>query len=496
MTDIISISPTEEGEIIKTTQGYEQEAEDSKKDRMDLNELNYDVFHLRGTFSHKQEGQSREFLSKQALAVEQISSFFSQGLIDTDNWYRVERKNGVQQEDTSFLDGEVEKILGDQLDKNEFIPFVGDAVKSGLLGSLMIVKVGGKLADSVKYEVEEIPDEDQKTPVLGNFTTFFDPKKQILKRIKDKKWELDLNLIRQEDFYPDPTGGDLYILEKMFLDFHEIERLSQGDDAIFDPAVVEKLRGTLDTQEDERHKLAKEQGQNVTTNDFRRRIKIVEGWGTILNSRGEILHENVTWAIANDSFLIMKPRMNPFWHGKKPYVVAPLIRVPGSVWHKALMDSPTQNNIALNEIYNLLVDGGLMEAHGIKQVRSDWLEDDSEVASGIRPGQTLRANASMPPGAKVLERVDTGSVSPGSLQMFQIISAEFNASALTNDLRLGQIPQRSVKATEVVEASNSITSLFTGIAKTLEVIFIEKLLDLSWQNCLQNLDTFNSNELK
>ena len=54
------------------------EGEDAKRTRMDLNKSNYNMYHMRHNFDHKEEGQSTEVLSKQPMAVEQISSFFQQ----------------------------------------------------------------------------------------------------------------------------------------------------------------------------------------------------------------------------------------------------------------------------------------------------------------------------------------------------------------------------------------------------------------------------------
>ena len=179
-----------------------------------------------------------------------------------------------------------------------------------------------------------------------------------------------------------------------------------------------------------------------------------------------------------------------------PIIQAAFIRVPRSVWHKALMDAPTQTNIALNELYNLMVDAGMNDAHGIKQIRADWLEDESQVSNGIYPGITLKVNSQCPPGGKVLERVDTSSMSSEALNVFNAMSAEFSASALTNDLRMGVLPNRAVKATEVVEASQSITSVFTGISKVLEQTHIEPNMNMMFANILQHFLDIDPSEMK
>src|SRR5690606_20783002 len=140
---------------------------------------------------------------------------------------------------------------------------------------------------------------------------------------------------------------------------------------------------------------------------------------------------------------------SPLWERNNPYLVTPIIRIPKSVWHTALADAPASLNRALNEIFNLNLDSGLMAVHGIKQVREDWLEDPNEIAEGIFPGQTLRVNSQAPAGGKVLERVDSSTPSNEGYNTYNMTEREFNMAAITSDLRMGALPQRAVKATEI-----------------------------------------------
>ena len=488
-----SIDDAKRATIIRTSLSYIQESEQAKFSRMEMNKRNFDIFHMRQDYSHKREGQSREFLPKQQLAVEQISSFFQQGLVDIGEWFDVEKELGVIEEDVAFRDHEITLLLLRQLEKAEFLTVVGDGTKSGLLGSLIILKVGMKKVPKVKFEVENVPVEKEKG-ILNIFSKT--QTEQKLKRVEAIKKQLNIELIRQEDYYPDPTGNGLYEAQRMYMDFHKVLELSKGDDALFDPSVVNQLAQNFSSELEEKEEKARETNQDVVSIDFRKKVKIDEYWGDIVDSTtGEMLFKNVRWAVANDNWLIMPPKRNPMWHGESPFVVAPLTRVPNSVWHRAVMDAASQNNIALNELYNLIVDGGMMATHGIKQIRTDWLEDVKDVSAGIAPGTTLRVGANAPLGAKVMERVDTSSVSPESIPVFNIMQQEFNQSALTNDLRSGQLPQKSVKATEVVEASNSLTGLFTGNAKALEVTLIENVLRKSWITLLQEMDDLDSDEV-
>jgi hypothetical protein len=150
----------------------------------------------------------------------------------------------------------------------------------------------------------------------------------------------------------------------------------------------------------------------------------------------------------------------------------------------------------MNELYNLNVDAAMMEVHGIKQLRSSWLENSAQVSEGIAPGTTLLVNSSCPPGAKVLERVDTSAMTPESMNMLNMMDREFNQSALTNDFRLGSMPERQVKATEIVASNQSLTGIMNGIVKVIEEEMVSKVLDKSWLTMAQHMNDLDSDEVK
>lgn len=468
-------------DLVTITSSYIQEARNAKANRMRLNRINWDAYHLRQDWSHKRKGQSREFLAKQPMAIEQITTFIQQGLVDSGDWFGVEKAAGVQ--DAVFTESEVQAIMKWAFQKCEFLTYVGDSVKDALIQSLAITKNYGCYKPKA-YFYTEAKEKGGK---------YID----VLKRETKDYWEPKLDLIRAEDFYPDPSGKGLYVIHETYMDISEIYSLSEGPYAIYDKSKVDQLQGTMMEADMQAARKSRETAQNTSISGYRKKIKLHECWGTILDPvSGKIKKKDVVWTIADDRVVIQEPTDYPFWHNMPPLIAAAFIRVPRSVWHKALMDAPTQTNIALNELYNLMVDAGMNDAHGIKQIRADWLEDESQVSNGIYPGITLKVNSQCPPGAKVLERVDTSSMTTEALNVFNTMSAEFSASALTNDLRMGVMPSRAVKATEVVEASQSITSVFTGISKVLEQTHIEPNMNMMWANILQHFGDIDPAEMR
>lgn len=469
-------------QLISIYQVYKSEAEQGRYSRIQQNKLNFDCFHLRQDFSYKTKGQSKEFLPKLKMAVEQSALFMQQGLVDMDDWYRVYPAPGISEDLMKIKPSWIYELLSRQLKKTDFVQFVGDSCKLGFLASLMIAKVGGQYKSKPKYKV-------RKRTVNGKV-------EKKLVRMKDKRWELQVSLVQPEDFRIDPTGKNLYKMQDIYMDYYQVEQMAKGPDAIYDLSVVKRIKGdggyTTPIRESTK---ARETNQNVAMNGYRRQVKVTEIWGNFVNAEGELLWENCVATIANDKWVIQQPTANPMWHDEDPFVICPIFTVPGSVWGSALADAPAAINMAQNEMFNLMLDGGLMSVHGIKQIREDWLEDPSQIEDGIGAGDTLRVNSACPPGVSVLERVDTSSVPQDGIQVYNLLNEEFTTAAMTNDLRMGAEPFRQVKATAIVESSQALTSMFSGLAEHVEQHYIRKILSKSWMTCAQHMNDLDEDEI-
>lgn len=463
-----------DAEIVKWILACREEAKTAKKTRMDLNRDNYEMFHLNHDFSHKQEGQSTEILSKQSMAVEQNKSFFQQALADLGEWWKADACYPEAEESMMIRPHEITKLSNYMLERANYFSHVGNSIESAMLASLVISKTTGKLIPKPKF----ISRKKGRGPSL----------KRWLEKIDDKTWEIMFKIVRAENYYPDPDGKGLYEIEDAWVDFYELKNLAEGDED-YDKSMIDGLSRADMTDIEENDGKARETGQDTTSPGHRPKPKVTEFWGTILHpTSGEIVFENVQAVIVNDTHLVLKPRPNPLWHQKSPYTVSPLMEVANSVWHKAPMDAPTKHNRALIEMYNLLVDAAMKEVNANHQIRKDWLDNPAQVADGVAPGQALVVNSLCPPGAKVMEPLTAVQIPGEAFNVFNLMGQEFNSSALTSDLRAGVTPFREQKATAIVEQSQAITSVFQGMAKNYEGRQSTKELELVWMTTAQNWD--------
>lgn len=467
--------------IVQIVNNYYQESYHAKRIRMFDNAENFNCYHLKQDYSHKKAGQSKEFIGKTYMATEQITSFMQQGLLDEHEWFVVEAEAGLIDEQMKIKPSEMQRLLEREFKYNDISNLVPDSIKLGLLGSLMIIKVHGSYQTKEKFYHDS-----EASTAEGSSSKLFKTKKDV--------WRLKLEIVRQEDWYPDPTGEGLYELQVIEMDWYKLYDIALKNPDIYDIEMVKNC-GTM-VQQDQKIKKSRETDQNTTFSSYRRRIKIKELWGDIIEQgTGRVLYKNVVCAIANDHYLIRPPKPNPFWHGESPFVSCPIIRVPHSVWHKALMDAPTKLNRAQNELFNLMFDSGMMSTFGIKQLREGWLDDPAEVDDGVFPGQTLKVNSSCPPGEKVIETVATGGNPAEAMQMYQLTDREMQAMSMTSDLRMGVLPQRQVKATEIVSSNQTIDGMFKGITQNIEQNFIEKIVEKSWLTNAQYMDDLDVDEM-
>lgn len=468
--------------LVRYLLGCRDESESAAIERMRYNQDNYDMYHLRHNFAHKNEGQSKEVLSKTRNATEQIKSFFQQSLADLDDWWKTEAEDGSAGENMLIRPEEIHKLTNHMLKKTDYFSHVGKLLQRGLLGSLSIAKVHGKLCPSPKYSVAEVKKGRSK--------------EKVVEMSEEKYWELKIEEIRQEDYFPDPRNEDLYEIERMDVDFYRVREMAEGENAIYDKEAVESLQpwGTHDIDEQRKNR---ETGQNQAIPVMRPRIRLHEFWGNVVDENtGELLAENCTFTVANERVVIRTCEDNPNWHQKSPVVAGALIEVADSVWGVALMDAGTKHNRSLIEIYNLMIDSAMKAIWGITQVRVDALEDPKQLDGGIKWGMNLKTNSSLPVGGKVMESVVTGEVPSDVVNIFNLMTQETLTSMMTNDMRMGAQSQRAVKATEVVAAENSITSVFNGMAKNFESKVIQPELELAWKTIAQNWDLIDPEMFK
>lgn len=477
--------------VIQAVRACFQESNRAKQTRMHKNSFNRDMFLGNIDWSDKIEGQSTEHLPLIPQAMEQMTAFFQRALVQFGPWYT-----------PSFAKDAPEIVTPDQaralLDiylndlpvagghqSTKFYKLLADSLKSGFLESLAIVKVHGQMVDEDAYVVEP------GTPInLGDQVVNTPPR--VGRRTK-RNYRPRIDLVKDTDYYPDPTGRGLYEIHKVERDIHVIREAAER--GIYDKEEVARLIVDQEREAEEQRE-KRQTGEDETTRPaFRKQVVVMEFWGTLLDSEGDVVHRDIVCAIANDTYLIRPPEPNPFWHGRSPFVAHPILRVPHSVWHRALYDEASSLNLAMDEMFNLILDGGMAQVWGIKQLRLSDLEDPSQASGGVAQGDTLVVKPTLPANAKVLEQVTEGQVPGDAMAVMALLRNEFTSASLTSELKLGSLPPKDVRATEIVEQSQSQAVTVDSIAADVEQDFIQPILEMAWMNLMQNASDLDSQQV-
>ncbi len=482
------LTEEQKDKIIRIGNAYITETHDSTITRRAQNIDNYNCYHMRTDYSYKRPGQSTEFLAEQSTMIEQIVNFLQQGLVKIPSWYEIEKPPNV--ENPLFTKVEIKNLLDHFIseDEGDFLTASHDVLKTGILSSLMITKI--RTEDAVR-----------KTFKIRQKKKFLFKKESEMVRDEKKRKKLAFETISFRDLIIDPTGRGLYIGDRFQLDWFEVKRLAEKNPDIYDMDVVELLRNENDEQL-EKTREAREKGQDPLISTRRHVVTLFEIWGTLTDpDTGELIAEDSKMTLAQGvgsaRHIFEPPRKNPWWHGEHPYVVNPIIRVAKSTHHKALADAGTKHNKTANELFNLIIDAGLKAVHGVTALRKDMLEDPGQVSGGVLTGTTLLIDDSAPLDGKVLERVDTADPAAAreAVEAFRLNESKGRESMFTNDLRLGQSSGARESATAVVEASQSIATVFSGITMLIEVKHHSQVLRKAWAAMMQDFDDFSAPEM-
>lgn len=442
-----------EVDIVQYMMQCRNEATSSRRERMVKNMINRNAYHNRQDFSYKIEGQSREFIPKTSSTVEQFKAFVKRGLVQFGRYFSVTMPPG------SPIDGnDITQWLHDQFSdlpdtdgKQVSLALkISDGVGVALLEAYIPIKIHGGSSDRQIFE----PTEDGQVRVS-----------------KIKPFQLRVDLIKPEDFYEDPTGRGLYKIHDVERDLWHLKdnaKTKKNPLGIYDASVVDLISESFQRLDNEHVQRDAVAGQTVRVQTPRKPIRISEFWGSILDSQGNLVQKKVFYTVVNDRWVVRKPEPYPFWHGEDPFEKLILIRVPFTVVHKALYDQVVPLNHALNELANLILDGGLASVWGIRQARPDLLEDETQMANGVGQGATLVMREGAPKDSKALEVVFAGKVPPDALATYNLFDREFNVAALTNDLKQGLLPPKQVKATEIIEVSQSQAIVLDSIVADME----------------------------
>src|SRR5262249_16794606 len=294
---------------------------------------------------------------------------------------------------------------------------------------------------------------------------------------------LRVDLVPFEDFFPDPSSAKQYMI-------HEIEvAIRELPDLGFSPEDIDRMRhaspGT-EKLEQQRRRAGVAHSMPSPLN----RVLLREYWGDLTHPQtGDLIARGVTFMTAANTHVVKAPQRirHLLWHGLRPCIHTPLLPTPTAEQHHAFLDIAVPLVEAECELFNLICDAGYHAALGVKEIRSFMLRDETVLAKGLVAGLELDVADGRGDG-DVIKRVDTGTLSPEMLTVFDRQSRTRSEALRISDLQLGRFAPRKSSATEISEIQESSTDLFSNMALRFEDTHIEPGLELIWLTLWQFAD--------
>lgn len=491
MSETTEISPAR---IVAIGQGYLQRSTMARAPRRPKNKANWEAYMCEQDFSHKASFQSRETTPTFPIAIDQIVGTFERALTDSTDWLAVSAPGigepllppDVIADLTQYYMARIWRPGNHEETAYGVQALVGDACKRGTLEPIIAAKIYPIFINRRHYKLEStkpVPGapEAMRADELVKART-------VAKPVEVKTLRLAVELLDWDSYYPDPSPACRFEIHRTRRAIHEL--LANED---YDPDVVRSLLSKANA-EAERQDYARSKGEtSVGPNPYE--VDVYEAWGDIIDERsGELLFENVVWTWAC-SELLRWPTPNPAADGTRPFVTSAILRVPNSTEHKALADHAVPMWRASNELVNLLLDGAFRAAWGVGQARPDLMESPEEIADGVPQGYTAVLKPNVPLGAKFYERVDNGEAPQLSLDQLNRLETYVQQALAIPDAKLGQISDRAVKATEVVQAMQGSGSLYDSFAARFETTWLEPVFQKAWKTIVQYADDFVEEEL-
>lgn len=287
----------------------------------------------------------------------------------------------------------------------------------------------------------------------------------------------------------DPTYRNLYRIRRTEIDKHELRKMAMARDAkgrpIYNLDAVNQMVAHVEMEDQRRREELTGSGQQVTST--RQPVTLDEYIATVVDNSGNVLAEDALMVVGNRQFLVRGPEKNPYWHRKDWLVNAPLVTAPLSVYGRSYMEDFGSVAKTFNNLTNMLLDAAYTSSLKAFAVVPAMLLDPSQLSGGITPNKAFLLDEGFR-AEDFMKAIDLGVLPPEAISIWQAIKSELREAADINEVGLGQFaPKSRTSATEISSAQESSSALIRSIAQTLEMRFLNPVLDLVWMTGLQHV---------
>lgn len=464
-------------------QETKREADDARRPLEDNWRKAWDIFHGRWDFSKKAGWQTKVGVPRYAQTVETAAAILKRAMMEARQTYAIE---GESQEDKAKAPL-LKKLIDLWLRLANFVVTFTDAVKLGGIVDIIPLKLTWP-----EWEEQVVVMED---PLLGGLGWEM-PTRPTTKTVR--RSGLRVELLDPFRVWLDPSGKNRYVIEESYTDLDELRKMVQLAPQSWDSVEVDRL--SAGKSEEMRDYLERSRQGLAAAGDapWRKPIKLTTYWGDVVDEMGKRLHADHTFAVANSTYLVGKPRPIPFWHvildkrlpnKRGPIIWSSLFRVPLAVYGKGFGRDNLGLAKMLTDLACALGDENIFASINAFEVDKDLIDEPEQFKDGVYPGKTFTKIGSG--GRALIEPRTLGTVNPQSLAIYAMYDRLYqNSTGVTDYVAAAQPIRQTPTLGEYQGRQSQALGLLDIIARNLEDSLLEPVLETVYWLILQYMDDF------
>lgn len=443
-------------------------------------DLAWNLYNNKYDFANKAEWQAKHFLPKVNTSCRQAVHLLKRGLVGRRDFFTTKGYGKTGEQIAPY----VHSLAKFHLRAGGFVNSYATSLLAGMLEASAIMKVYPRVVEDWDYSThwEKGGPALPRPPasgvnVVGNILASRFPQRR-----RKKKLSMRFEPVQAYDFYPDPHGEGLYRIHQISMDLHALKELAADPANHMEQSVVDLIHEDFVKAEQASAEAARKMQSTsvVPPRPFlRRRVQLDEFWGTMLDLNGNVLFRRCYAVMVNEKYMLVRPRPVPEALWPDPFIVAPIIERPFSVWHQSLVENVAGLQILLSEFINLMMDANLFASIKAFEVDMDLVFDPSEFRSGVYPGKVFKKRGGGMLNQPMLRDISLGNLSAQQGEIYSFLDREFQNGMGLNEFATPQMRAKAgrVTATEVLKKGQESVEFFGEVAKRQEERLIEPMLE-------------------
>ena len=421
-----------------------KEAKDATRDRRLAADELWMLYQNRQDYSMKKPWQSRVFIPKIFMSVEQATAIVKRAIMSPRRLFRM---NPIEPKDEEAKDArdDAERILKQHLKKSNFATSYAESIKEAFLVGLGVPKV---LWERGLVFVNAAT---SKTYIDPDFKSgSFEPPKFV---IEEK--EFDLAELKDMAKRINKEAG------RSVFNMTEINR------------IVEDHR---DVEHDTEERIRRGLSDHNKTD---KRVLITEFWGSIIDKDKNTIKKNQLRVMANEKYII-RSQENPFDHNKAPYLpVVPIIYPHRGAWGVSLVEPVVKMQYAYNNIINLGIDNLNFSINKMFEYQPSNLVNPRNLTH-MYPGKLVAKHSP----AEAVREIRTSGIGTDSFMVMDKLDSEMQKGTAITEFLLGTAG-KSKTATEAELKTAQAQGLFDTIARDIESNSLSPLIEMCFDLLIQ-----------